>query len=290
MSTAFHEPMKLSISHTTSYQYQRPAYDSHTTLHLRPRATETQRITAFSFVVQPRTRIREFTDYYGNWVATLSIPYLHREQTITAVAEVETVMPLRPRLPTGPLALKLLLDPSFQDAFAEFLAPTGYVPLHTYVRAVADGLRLQAGNDVTALLEGMLDYLHREFTYEAGVTDVRDTIDAMFEAKRGVCQDYAHVVSGIARALGIPARYVSGYLQTPGTDTVESHAWAELYIPGRGWWGIDGTGPGPVTDRYVVLGWGRDYADVAPVQGIIRGGGRQQMSVAVRMQEIQAQQ
>lgn len=282
--------MKLNIVHHTAYRYSYPAYDSHTTVRLRPRVTETQRVLDFALTVDPPVRIRQFTDYYGNWVATFSLPYLHDHLTVLAVTEVETVMPLRPRLPTRPLALRQLHEPSFRDSFAEFLAPTHYVPLHTHVREVAAELLDASNGDLTALMASILDFIHREFTYEAGVTSVHDSIDAMFAGKRGVCQDYAHVVCGIARAVGIPARYVSGYLQAPGTDVVQSHAWAELYVPGRGWWGIDATGPGPITDRYVVLGWGRDYADVAPVRGIIRGGGRQQMRVEVLLQEVQAQQ
>ncbi|MCX6024283.1 MAG: transglutaminase family protein [Chloroflexi bacterium] len=281
--------MKFSIQHRTDYIYSYPAYDSHNEVRLRPRETAFQQVLSHRLTVDPQVRVREYTDFYGNAVASFSVPYQHHSLSIVAETEVETVAPLRPRLPSGPLALKVLLDPSFQNQWADFLSPTHYVPLNGHVGQVARQLLHDAGNDLTAFIEELLGFMHREFVYQAGVTDVKDNVEVIFEGKRGVCQDYAHVVCGVARAAGIPARYVSGYLQEYEYQQVESHAWAELYVPGRGWWGVDATGSGPITDRYVMLGWGRDYHDVAPVRGLFRGGGKQTLKVEVTIQEMQSQ-
>jgi transglutaminase-like putative cysteine protease len=127
-------------------------------------------------------------------------------------------------------------------------------------------------------------------TYQSGSTSVEDDASTVLRQRSGVCQDFAHLTIALSRAAGVPARYVSGYVKPPGGDGVASHAWAELYLPGPGWVGLDTSGPGPIGERYVRLAYGRDYADANPVRGTFSGGGRQDLRVDVRVQQVQQQQ
>ena len=127
-------------------------------------------------------------------------------------------------------------------------------------------------------------------TYERGSTTVEDDALTVLRQRRGVCQDFAHLASALARAAGVPARYVSGYVRPPEGDGEASHAWVELYLPGSGWVGLDGSGDGPIDHRYVRVAYGRDYADTNPVRGAFRGGGTSALHVDVSVQQAQQQQ
>jgi len=168
--------------------------------------------------------------------------------------------------------------------FFDFLAPTRRVPLDHDWAAAMQAPALPSDGDVVDYLSRFTRHLHEFFTYRQDVTEIDTPLSAFVEAGVGVCQDYTHAMLAVCRMLGIPSRYVSGYLETAPGRTLgadASHAWVEAYLPGSGWMGFDPTNGTTVGQSYVKVGHGRDYDDVPPVKGLRRGGGTENLRVAV---------
>ncbi len=232
----------------------------------------------------PQSSWSEHLDVFGNTVAGFVVRGGFEHLTITATSRVLVADGEAPAVPGGPPweTARRLIDADRLPASADarrFRTPSRLVPgspaLAEYAAASFPPGR--------ALVEGTLDLssrIHRDFLYDPGFTSVTTPLLEMFEARRGVCQDFAHLAVGCLRSLGLAARYVSGYLETrppPGQERLvgadASHAWASVYIPGWGWFDIDPTNDQIARDSYVTVGWGRDYWDVSPLRGSVEGGG-----------------
>jgi transglutaminase-like putative cysteine protease len=217
--------------------------------------------------VEPRVRLFRYIDYWGSVVDAFDVPVPHHELSVTARSVVETTP--APAAPDGIGWEKLRSDP-VADQFVEYLAATTYVPRDGDLSTIARSL---AGEKPpAAAVEEAAGFVASHLTYTSGVTEVSTSALEAFEAGHGVCQDYAHVTLALLRAMGIPARYVSGYLH-PRRDadkgevvSGESHAWVEAWL--GDWWGFDPTNGVPAGERHVIVGRGRDYADVPPLRGI----------------------
>lgn len=273
--------MKLKVEHITTFEYDTAIYETAEEVRLQPRNDEdgTQRCLEFTLQLTPPGNIFHYTDFYGNNVHHFNILPSHKKIEIRAISVVETRQGYTPQEMGHEIMLQDLLQ---QSRYVQFSSQ-----LEQFARQFVDvandlhnqNRREQAENICRAINEG--------FVYEPGVTDVHSTTTEVMSLGRGVCQDFAHVMLATCRYLGIPARYVSGYLYG-GVDsegrTVASHAWCEVYCgaPLNGWVGFDPTHKTLLTDeRYIKIGVGRDYADVPPLRGTFKGNASERMAVKV---------
>ncbi len=272
--------MYLQIIHVTEYFYPQPAWDSFNELHLSPVEDHRQTLLDFKLAVSPDVPVRSHIDYYGNRVHQFHVAQAHQQLYIETHAQVVTY-PVPNPLPVFATSL-----PDIHARFFEYLAPTPRVPLHYNWLSELGVQPLRSHDNLNEYLGTLTRYLQGYFTYQPHSTHIDTPLLEFVRAKTGVCQDYAHAMLALCRSMGIPARYVSGYLYTGITDALgaeASHAWVEVYIPGSGWMGFDPTNGTEVTESYVKIGHGRDYDDVPPVKGLRRGGGKETLQVKVRV-------
>lgn len=278
MTGAAGEPVHLSVAHLTEYRYPEPAWDSFNEVRLFPIDDEGQSLLSFGLELTPDATVRNHVDYYGNRVHQFHIAEPHRRLAIQARSSVVTY----PRPAPIPVAAESLGE--LRPRFFDFLAPTRRVPLDRDWAVAMRAPALPPDGDVVDYLSRLTRHLHGFFTYRQDVTEIDTSLAAFVEAGVGVCQDYTHAMLAVCRMLGIPSRYVSGYLETAPGRTLgadASHAWVEGYLPGSGWVGFDPTNGVMVGQSYVKVGHGRDYDDVPPVKGLRRGGGSESLRVAV---------
>ncbi len=281
--------MRYTIFHRTAYRYEGPVHESHTVLHLQPRSDLTQYCTQFSIEVTPRARLFSYADRFGNDVQHFAVLPEHDTLEIVARSYVVTVRG-EPRAP-APLPRALIdADPQRAELY-DFLHESAYVSFCAALDALADEIGTPGpADDAVAWYARASGAIHRGFVYDTGATAVHTTVDESIRLRRGVCQDYAHVLVALCRRAGIPARYVSGYIHAGGNGDVlgaeASHAWCEAYLGPHGWVGIDPTNDTWIGDGFVRIAVGRDYRDVSPVRGVYKGAGESTMSVDVAMSPL----
>ena len=291
--------MLLRILHTTRFDYDRPACQSHNEIRMRPLDGPDQRCVKFDLETLPGASAFEYRDYFGNHVLALSIHPPHSGLTVVARSIVErTQIPLP--LAAGTTFKTFLLDDLGRSQTEyDFLSASRHIPFSEPLRKFFWMARPRQTEDVTDYANRMVSYVHDQFAYEPGTTKVHSTADEILSAGAGVCQDFAHLTIGVLRLAGIPSRYVSGYLAPASGDGVESvgaqasHAWLEAQLPGAGWTGFDPTNGCQVDQRHIRVAVGRDYSDVPPMRGVYRSaGGTQVMTVELRIdpEESPAQQ
>jgi transglutaminase-like putative cysteine protease len=267
--------MQLHIRHETRYHYERPVKYSVQSLHLTPRRDLSQR--ALSWTITAPGRRLEQIDAHGNITHLLTIEELHREIQIVVRGIVETV-DVEGRQDDGPLS------PLAYLASTPLTAPND--ELRAFAHGTLDGVtepRLRA----QVLAEAVFDAVR----YKSGTSDVQDSASVAFGSGEGVCQDHAHVFIASARAVGMPARYVSGYLYTGDATDAASHAWVDVWLGSEiGWQSMDVTHRRPAVRTYCRLAVGRDYLDAAPVRGVRQGGGGEKMEANVLVAESAKQQ
>jgi transglutaminase-like putative cysteine protease len=280
--------MIYEITHVTEVDYEEKVSVSHHVARLTPRRTDRQRPIEHAWRFTPTPAVlREHEDIFGNPVAFFAVEGPHRRLSVTSRATVDVAPP--PPLPGRSPAWETVRD------------GIGALPIEVY-DFVVDSPLVAAGPAYAAyaaesfpagrgIVEGLVDLtrrLHVDLEFAPGETTVATPVADVFRERRGVCQDFAHLQIACLRSLGLPARYVSGYLETsPPNDEPRlvgvdaSHAWVALYVPEIGWLDADPTNDRVPVDRHVTLAWGRDYADVSPIRGVILGGGEQRTRVAV---------
>jgi transglutaminase-like putative cysteine protease len=280
--------MRLRIHHETVYEYPRPVANSVNEAWLRPLSDERQSCLSFRLSTTPRSQPRPYTDYFGNTVYHFDVQEPHARLAILAEAEVLTEPFDAAAALQADASPYEPLSPIDRDRWLDFLSPTPLTAADTETRAFAE--RVAAGRTTVAgLLLALADRVHAQLRYEPGSTAVTTTAGQALRLGSGVCQDYTHLFLAVCRVLGVPARYVSGYLCTgAGPDqTQASHAWAEALLPAAGWIGFDATNGRLADERYVRIAVGRDYADVPPVRGAYSGPAGAEPSVAVSVQSDQ---
>lgn len=290
--------MRYRIVHRTAYHYASPAHESFNEVRLRPCSGETQTCLNFDLAIDPPATVITFNDYYGNAVHDFGVPYLHDHLTIEATSDVVTFAAADQPL-AGPRGTEvdrslslagLAADALVQDDWAEYLSVSAYVALEETSADLARAILAEdAGTTAYGFLARAGAYIRSHFTYQVGATNVRTTVAEVIAGGSGVCQDYAHLLIALCRHVGLPARYVSGYLGNVAQSSA-SHAWTEAYVPPYGWIGLDPTLGTLCTGRHVKVAVGRDYADVPPLRGTYRGGGEAQMEVAVRGEMLEEAQ
>jgi len=267
--------MQLHIRHETRYRYERPVKYSVQSLHLTPRRDLSQR--ALTWQISAPGRRVEQVDPYGNISHLLTIEEPHREIQIVVQGVVETA-DTEGRQDDGPLSP------------LAYLAPTALTTPNDELRAFAADA-LQQSKDPRTRAHRLSEAVCDAVKYKSGTSDVRDSAAVAFKSGEGVCQDHAHVYIASARAVGIPARYVSGYLYTGDSSDAASHAWVDVWLGAEiGWQSIDVTHKRPAVRNYCRLAVGRDYLDAAPVRGVRQGGGGEKMEANVVVAESAIQQ
>ncbi len=233
----------------------------------------------------PTTRSYRYTDYWGTAVTAFDLHAPHTELEVSGSSVVETEPFTEP---ATELTWDELRGERTVDRFDEMLGPTAYVPRDEPLDAVAK--QLARGVSPAEAVVRAAEWVHREMDYSAGTTSVHTSAPQAFTERRGVCQDFAHLTLVLLRAMGIPSRYVSGYLHpnpaAPIGEAVagESHAWVEAWT-GQ-WWGYDPTNNLAVNEQHVSVGVGRDYADVPPLKGVFSGGGSTDLAVVVEVTRL----
>ena len=289
----------LRVSHMTRYDYaSRVELASHV-LHLRPRALPWQRVLSFEMRGDPAPDlVRWGTDHFGNEVAWAFLDRAHATFEVVTEAVVDVEKRTAPRVDETLAWEKVAVLAQGKAAartVAEFAFGSPMAPVDAEARAYARP-SFPPGRPV---LEGLLDLMGRigrEFRFDAEVTTVSTPVGRVLQLRAGVCQDFAHLMIAGLRGLGLPARYVSGYLRTvpaPGQARLRgadhSHAWVGCWLgPAHGWVDLDPTNDLVVGDGHVWLGWGRDYACVSPIRGMLLGGGRHTLSVSVDIEEAES--
>ncbi len=280
--------MKLSVSHRTTFHYASPVTQSINTLHLEPRTFPYQKTLSALIRVIPATRVKRFTDLFQNITHHFELPSPHSKLEIESRIKVHN-LPLDISQVSREATLAGLEDPSIREQTWQYLQESRWVSRHPEVwRQAVD---VTAGiNSIHDQAFALMSWVYREFRYEPGATSVNTHLEDAFALRCGVCQDFTHVMLGLCRAVGIPARYASGYLYNGPKDSLvgaqASHAWSEVYLPAAGWIGFDPTNNTLADERYVKIAVGRDYEDVAPVRGNYRGTGHCRMEVHVEVSKI----
>ena len=278
----------LRLRHRTHFEYHGPVQDSFNDVRLCPLSDSLQTCRMFSLKLDPPAPVFTYHDFYCNRVDHFELPTPHESLTVEAESRVDTRPD--PRGPvTGAYPPESLEDPSVTESYFDFLSPSQFVEIEPPVwREAIDVL----GHKVTDFWSDaviLARHISRTFTYTPNATHVGTRVSEVLETRRGVCQDYAHVMLAMCRSQGIPARYVSGYFfnEERRPDEIEaSHAWVEVFLPGYGWRGFDPTHDRPADTRYVRLATGRDYADIRPISGTFRGRGTRQLTVEVAVSLI----
>ena len=264
--------MRYSIRHITRFTYESPITESVMEARMQPRTDTLQRCLQFTLQTAPSSRVMTYRDHDNNMVHHFNIPGRHSRLTLTAEALVEcmTARPLPHRL--GPAAWSRLDSMAASGQWWEYLAPSTFVQQTEALGAFRTEIGLERGNDPLVALRRLMGEMYARFEYSPRSTRVDSPIDEALEARKGVCQDFAHIFLSLVRPLGIPGRYVSGYLfheagsQERSTDGA-THAWIEVLLPDLGWVGLDPTNNLIADERHIRVAVGRDYADVPPKIG-----------------------
>jgi len=285
--------MRYTVTHRTSYDYPTMVSVSHHVARLSPRETGCQKAVGHDLRVEPPPALLETRrDYYGNSTTFLTVEGAHRQLTVLARSSVE-VSAARPPAPSGTPAWETVRDRCQGGDLThcleagEFAFSSPLVPRRPALAAYA-AAAFSNGRPILEAVLALTARIHEEFEFDPTATTVSTPVEQVFKRRRGVCQDFAQLEIACLRSLGLPARYVSGYLETappPGQPRLvgadSSHAWLAFYCPDFGWIDVDPTNNLLPSDRHITLAWGRDFSDVSPLRGVVVGGGKHRIKVAV---------
>jgi len=262
--------MRLKISHVTEYSYDDPVQYSLQRLRLTPKSQPGQTVRNWKTTVEGAHVEAGYIDHFGNHVDLVSTNAEQVSIRILAEGEVET-----------------------EDRAGVYGPHQGFVPLWLYLRETAltkpgklvrELAKAASGDTELARMHALMGMLHETVAYKPGETAPDTPAEQALEKKQGVCQDHAHILISAARHLGIPARYVSGYLLMDDPEQTASHAWAEVHLQGLGWVGFDAANKICPDARYIRLSTGLDYRDAAPVSGMVMGRAAETMNVSIRVE------
>jgi transglutaminase-like putative cysteine protease len=274
--------MKFEILHRTHYTYASPVRESFNEIRLQPLSNQQQTVKSFLLKVLPPARLRHYRDFYSNCVHHFEIPEPH--PTLTIESRLEVATRACPALPPDarPANVARLPESLRHGLCHDFLQNSRYVEVLPEVwRLAVDASHGE--DDVWQTALRLMRYVHGTLTYQPDFTHVHTHMHDVLTQRRGVCQDFAHVMIGLCRSLHIPALYVSGYLATQTARA--THAWTEIFVPGVGWQGLDPTHNCCPDETYVKIAVGRDYADVAPVKGTYKGTTDRTLAVDIRIEK-----
>ena len=303
--------MLLHVVHETRYRYAPAVVNAHHVVHLKPANRSGQSLLSYDLRIAPApVQLRETVDVYGNTRSYFSLQTAHESLTVVADSIVSTSV-ANPLQSEASLSTGKPASPPWEqvrdqfryragaayDSASEFLFASPYVPRDEAFVEFARPSFLP-GRPLPEAARDLMERIHTTMTYESESTEVSTPALEALQQGKGVCQDFAHIMVACCRAMGLPARYVSGYLLTsppPGQPRLvgsdASHAWASVYCPGLGTWlDFDPTNNRAPGEDYVTLATGRDFLDVSPMRGVIRGGAQHILDVAVTVEPLPASQ
>ena len=286
--------MKYQVTHITEYQYSDMVSLCQNEARLKPRNSLHQKCLKTSLDIQPRPdSLHERLDFFGNRVSYISIQQPHKQFTVTAKSEIETLSGSKDQDLSTDLAWEQVVKHYRTDLSEDILDARQYIlnsPMVTRTRELASYAERSFLKDrpIVDAVHDLMTRIYRDFTYDPGFTTLATPLSQVLKHRRGVCQDFAHLAIGCLRAQGLAAKYVSGYIETLPAEGEEklvgsdaSHAWFSVYVPKVGWIDFDPTNNQITMDKHITVAWGRDYSDVTPLNGVIFGGGEHKLSVAV---------
>lgn len=292
--------MRYRVRHETVYLYGGDVAHSHQLLHLSPRALPNQVCRTEQLELRPPPGLRrDYIDAFGNPVTRLEYDQPHERLDVIAEIAVEVREPAVPdaqaSLPWEAVRRELAYssrapEPAYLEA-CRFRMESPYVRVKQAFSDYADDC-FPPGAPLLVAATALMHRLHADFRYAPGATDIKTSVLEAFEARRGVCQDFAHIMIACLRSRGLAARYVSGYLRTHASDAPDtarigadaSHAWVSVFCPPLGWIDLDPTNDVAIKLDHITVAWGRDFGDVSPLRGVIVGGGQHRLSVRVSVQ------
>jgi len=280
--------MLLKLTHTTDLTYSDLVGESVMELRMAPRQEQDQHRLSFALALGPPAQVTSYFDWLGNTVHTFTIGPFHRAIRIVATSVVETD---RPRKQVEKFADCWPIPQNQQADYAlyDYLHFGGPIVDSPQLREVVGVLHAEPGASLGELALRMLHLINEKFTYKKGITSAASPITDILENRAGVCQDFTHLMIGLSRALGIPARYVSGLVHPDAEKYrgfTQTHAWCELYFPSAGWVGFDPANNCIVGANFVKVGIGRDFRDVPPNKGLYRGNAQETIDVRVASEEL----
>lgn len=274
------------IKHITRYTYPQPVIDSANQIMLLPIEDELQQLKNHKLIITNHPQVEIYTDYFGNKVGMFSLISAHSELTITSLIEInvqETKLPGN-NVPIASQWEELLVKRE-QFPYLDFILIEN-CDSATEMNAIVSGL-IKDQDSIFKIVEQMSGFVYHHFEYKKGITNVETKVDEIWKLKAGVCQDFAHILLVMLRSVGIPARYVSGYICPKGTELRgegATHAWVEAYIPFHSWIGFDPTNNCIAGDRHVRLAVGRSFSDCTPVKGTYKGSSEHTLEVSVMIE------
>ena len=291
--------MIYDITHKTTFRYSQSVTISHHLLHLAPRLCPQQIRKRHALIVEPPpTIIKDGMDYFGNPTTYLTVEEDHSELSVVSRSRIEVMPPTLPAAErTTPWdRVAHILDRATGKEMLDVFQFAFDSPFTTASDNAAAFARpsFPPGRPVLEAALDLMSRIHAEFKYEGGVTDISTPIDIVLKQRRGVCQDFAHLQISCLRSIGLPARYVSGYLLTHppkgqprlvGADA--SHAWISIWVPEHGWVDLDPTNNIAPREEHITVAWGRDYGDVSPINGLVVGGGHHVVDVSVDVAPVE---
>jgi transglutaminase-like putative cysteine protease len=285
--------MRYTVRHVTRFSYETPITESVMEARMQPRSDGFQRCVHFALTTVPQARVMTYQDHDGNAVHHFDIPTRHSRLVVTSEALVDAIErdPM-PETLTGDVwgAIDAL---AASGAWFEHLAPSAFASSTPALNAFARELDVNRSEDPLLLLRRLMREMNSRLEYRPKSTSVDSPIDEALNARCGVCQDFTHIFIALARQVGIPSRYVSGYL-FPRTESENrtaahaTHAWAECYVPELGWCGFDPTNNEDASEGHIRVAVGRDYSDVPPTRGVFKGATavKTELAVAVRVASV----
>lgn len=279
-----------SIHHLTTFIYSNPITESVMEVRMQPLSRNGQRCLSFHLRISPKAKTTFYKDFLGNIIHTFDVPGRHEKLSIGAEASVsvqaQEYLPRQLELSAWDELDALATNPEFYD----WLAPSHFARPSEALYALRDDLGISRQQDPLTLLRTLNTQIYNTFDYKPNVTEVDSPIEDSLASRQGVCQDFVHITLTLLRDVGIPCRYVSGYLYHERSEHDRSaedatHAWVEAWIPGAEWISLDPTNNLLNTERHIKVALGRDYADVPPTRGVFKGDANSSLDVAVRVNQ-----
>lgn len=292
--------MKYRVTHITRYRYSVPVSHCYNVAHLLPRTTPQQSCRVSNLNISPLpASINDWNDLYGNHQVSFDIQQAHTELTVTATSEVEVNSYGSLLGNAFPISweqavehLRTSQDPDVIDA-RQYVLESDFIEFRDAIDAYSND-SFSAGRPLVEAVEEFMHRIYKDFEYDPSFSNIATPLEDVLKHRKGVCQDFAHLAIAGLRMRGLAARYVSGYLETlpsagktrlVGADA--SHAWFSVFVPHLGWIDFDPTNAQLPAEQHITVAWGRDYADVAPLKGVLFGGGnKHKLEVSVDVQRL----
>ena len=287
------------VIHITDYIYEVPVSLCHNIVRLIPRSTNKQFCKKSVVSINPEPDVLlEYEDFYGNKLVYFTIEKEHKKLSVRVTSEIEKLSPSNEQLPQNNritweevCRLTSTITPELTEV-KQFIAATPMTMADEAIVAYAIA-SFTPGKSLFEASKNLMQRIFADFKFQSGFTTISTPLSLVMKERKGVCQDFAHLAIACLRSMGLPARYMSGYIETippPGVEKLvgvdASHAWFAVYIPGAGWVDFDPTNNLLPSDQHITIGWGRDYADITPLRGVIMSSGRHELKVFVDVRRL----